>query len=136
VEVDPALAQALEGGERRHAPVHGDPRWALARHAALEQQDAVLAGRQVQLGEQPVHARAVPEVQGGLDLAGGGPLSDDRLVRPLAREQAQGPDQDALAGPRLAGDDREAGLEVHRHRVQKGEVLDAQGLEHGGRPSS
>ncbi len=132
VEVDPELADPLEGGERRQAAVHRDPRRLLARHAPLEDEQPLLAGRQVQLGEKGVHPARIPEEEGGLHLARRRALPDHGLVRPLASEEAERPDDDALSRAGFPGDRGEPGVEVDRHGLEEGQVSDSERLQHGG----
>ena len=61
-----------------------------------------------------------------VDLARRGALADDGLVRPLARQQAQCAEQDALARAGLARHRRETGLEIELDLVEEGQVADAE----------
>ena len=59
------------------------------------------------------------------------PLAHQVAVPPGPHQEGQGIHQQRLAGPGLAGEDGEAGPEVHRQVLDQGQVLDAQGCEHG-----
>ena len=130
VKIDPVLAEALQCGERREAAVDRDLRRLFARQAALEDQPAVLARRQVEFLQQRIHPLRVLEIQSGLDLRRRRALADDGLVRALAGQQAQSPEQDALARAGFAGHRGEPRLEVERHFFQQSEVLDPERLKH------
>ena len=130
--IPPVLAQLLQRRECRQAAVHRDFRRLVAGQAALEDEDPVLAWRQIQAGEDGIDLPGIREKQRRFRLGRRRALADDGLVRPLARQQAQRAEQDALARARLTGDGREPRLEIERHLLEEGEIPDAERLQHGG----
>ena len=132
VEIDPVLAEPLERRERGEAAVDGDPGRLVARQAAFQDEQAVLAWRQFQLGEQGIDSTRFAEEKRRLDLAGRCALPDDRLVGPFARQQAERTKQNAFARARLARHCREPGGEFERHLLEQREIADAERLQHGG----
>jgi hypothetical protein len=59
-------------------------------------------------------------------------LADHGFVRPLAREQAERPEQNTFARAGLACDRSEPSLKLERHFFQKGEIPNPKRLQHPG----
>src|SRR5690606_2492929 len=130
VKIDPLLAQSLQRRERGQAAVNRDLWRLFTRQRAPKDEHAVLAGRQLQLGQHRVDAPRIGEKQGSLDFARRLALPDDRLVRALAGQQRQRAEQDALARARLTGDDGKPFLEFEGDLGQQRQILDAERLKH------
>ena len=130
VEIDTMSAEFLERAECGEAAVDGHLRGLLTREAALDDQHAVVTGRQAQVGQHHVQPAGVREKQRRLHLARVGSLADDGLVRPRPGQQRQRAEEDALARAGLAGHRRETRLEIQLDLVEEGQVANAEGLEH------
>ena len=130
VEIDPVLSESLQGGKRRETAVDRDFRRLLPREAAPEEQQAILARRQLEFAEHRVDSGRIGKIQTRLHIDRRRALADDRLVRPLARQEAQCPEQDTLPGTRFARHRREPCLEVERDVLQQGQVSDLKRLQH------
>ena len=87
------------------------------------------------LGEAAVREKGPPGLEGavhhGLGHGPGRALAHHVAVAPGPHQQGQGVHQEGLAGPGLAGEDGEAGLEVQGEVFHQGQILDAERREHG-----
>ena len=130
VEIDPVAAEFLQLGEGGQRTVDEDAGGFFARNDPPQQQLPLLAGRKARLLEAAVQAFAPAHVEGGLDPALVRSLAQERLVRAVARKQAEGAEENGFSRAGFPRHGGEAFLELERNGFQQGEVLDAQELQH------
>jgi hypothetical protein len=93
-------------------------------------QDQPLARVEARLGEHRLRRVAPRELEVGHHLAPLGAGAHEPCPAPPAEREGERVEQDRLARARLAGEHVEPGLEGHVHRLDQGEVADAQAAEH------
>ena len=133
MKINPEFAQALQGGQGGQPAIDGDLRRLVARQAPLEDQQSLLAPRQVKRGEQCVDLAGVVEKERRLHFAGRRALPDDSLLRARTGQQTERAEQDALAGAGLARQRRKSRLKIQGDLLEQREIADAKRLEHGER---
>ena len=133
VDVHEPPADLAEQGRADGPPVDPRNRPPTGAHLACQHQPARLVSFQAMLGQQgrdPGRSgRVEPECP--LDLRALGPGAHDILRRPVAQQQADGVDDDGLAGACLAGQHVEAGSEGQIQVLDDGEITNAQFCQHG-----
>jgi hypothetical protein len=78
------------------------------------------------------HAAVVVEVENGFDRATVAAGAQEGAIGPFAQEQVERADDDGFARAGFAGDDIVAGLQLQSQIGNQGQILNAQGGQHGG----
>ena len=128
-DLDQPLAERLQLRERRGRAV--DPRAASAlriEHAA--QEDLAVAFGEPLLGQPRAHRRRVVDVERGRELGALGAGADLARLEADAEQEAERVEQDRLARAGLAGERREAGLELELEGAHDDEIADRQQPQH------
>jgi len=127
-DVDERLADLAEHGHGGQIAVDVDPVLPRAGHHPLD--DDLPAGVKPHLLEPRPETPVGPDVEDRLD-DGGVLLRADQVRRgPVPEQQADGPDENRLARPRLPRDDVEPLVEGKMEPVDDGEIGDPQFLQH------
>ena len=132
VQIDEAVAEVLEHGERRRAAVDELAVRARGGKDALQDQLAAFARLDAELLELRIQRLRIAELKDRLDRAALRAGADQRLVRALAEDELERADDDRFARTRLAGHGDEAGRERPFEFLDEREVADAEGGEGGG----
>ena len=118
MEIDPRLAELLQLGQGRHTAVDLDAGDLRAMYATLEQEHALLTGRQTGRVEQAVDHLGICKIKGRLHFELILPLTDHRLIGARAGEQAKGSEQHTLARARFPRHSSEAGSKLQGDLIE------------------
>ena len=130
VEIDPEFAELLQLRQRGGAAIDGDAARLGRVDRTLQQQQTLIADRQVEFLQQRIEARVLADLELRLDDAFLGALAHHRLRRAVPGEQGKRPQQDGLTGAGLPGDDGEAGAQFQFGAIHQGEVADDEAANH------
>ena len=130
VEIDPQLAELLELREGRRTAVDGDAARLGGVDGTLEDEQPVVAGRQVEGLQRLVETLVAVGLELRFDRALFGALADDRLRRAITGEERERAEQHRFAGAGLARDHGEARAQFERGAVHQGEVADLEAADH------
>src|SRR5262249_54131551 len=100
------------------------------RKTPLEDQHTIFARGKFEDGEHGINPLGILEIQTCLHLDGRSALTDDGLVGPLAGQEAQRSEQDALARARFTRDRGETGLELEADLLEQGQIANPKRLQH------
>ena len=96
----------------------------------LQDEQAIVANRQVEGFEDLVETLVTVGFELGFDRAFLGALTDDRLCGAVAREERKRAEQDGLARASLTRDHREARTQFELGAIHQGEVADLKAADH------
>ena len=131
VEVDELFADVLQLRERRGPAV--DPGAAPALRIERAAQQHLAVGRaEVVRGEPRGDARDVVRFEDGGELRALRTRPKLAELEAIAEQQGEGVEQDRLAGAGLAGQHREAAVELEIERFDDDEIADGQEAKHRG----
>jgi len=134
VDLDQGLTDLAQGGDARRLVVDEGAAAAVGGQGAA--QDQLLAGGDIEaaLADQGDQGRVVGggEDGGGRGLFGPGPHQTG--VGACPQRQAEGVENDRLAGPGLAGQHGQAAMDLEVERIDQHDVADGEGGQHGPAP--
>ena len=128
VDLDQPLAGGAQGAQRGGGVVDVGARRAVARQHPPQQAGVVA---EAALGEPRAEPGRVVRVAVEGDLGARRARADQAAAGAVAEHQADGVDQDRLAGAGLAAEHVHAGPQLQLQPLDHGEVADGQAAQHG-----
>ena len=128
VDVEQVIGHLAQLGHGGRAAVDPGPAAALCIHGPAQQQGGLVSG---QAGRVQPGSQCGGEVELGTDLGPRRALAHHAGIAPAAQGQLQRIDQNGLAGAGLAGEHREAGVEIELKRRHDDKVPQGQAAQHG-----
>ena len=122
VEVDQSVAGRGELSERRGTPIDPGTAPALCVERASEDERTVVA--EILACEPGTRGVGVGQIKLGGELRSIAAGTQLASLEPAAQQQRERVEQDGFPGARLAGQDREAGLELDVERLDDREIAD------------
>ena len=131
VEVDELVAELPHDLERGRRAIGELAVGSGGGEGSFQHQLPAIAGLDPRPGQDGVEAGGIGQLENRFDRALVGPRAQQGAVGPVAQDQREGPQDDGLAGPGLAGDGDEARAGFPGQAFDEGQVLDAKVRQHG-----
>jgi hypothetical protein len=130
VQIDEKVADGLQDRERHRSVIDKTTIMPFGRY--LSSQEQVVRELEVLRFDKVADALVAGDPKHGFDNGLVGSPSDDFRARSLSKDQAQGVDENGLAGTRFTRDDIQATLEFDFNLFDECVVLYEKGLQHRG----